>query len=528
MSRNRMILGAVATIITPFALATADLSSICNPAAIPKPSFFGAEIISVTANPVFNSIDHAEVSHPSSPQETDDSVSFCNVTVTYTHPGQQDQISTTVFLPLERWNNRLLGVGGGGFGTRMLGDADLLKAVAGGYAAVATDGGHEVNMESAESWALNSPGNVDLYALNNFAHVTLHEASLIGKAVTTSFYESEPAFSYFAGCSTGGRQAMMLAQRYPTAYDGYLSSCPAINWNKLCIAALWPYVVMNSAESVVPVCILDEFTAAAVEACDGLDGVVDGVIDDYRKCKFDPHAIVGRKVDCDHAQITISSEAADVVERIWAGPRSPDGESLWYGPTHGAELGAVANSHCESETGCTAVPFPIAHEWVKFFLKKDPEYDISSITKEDVYDLLHEAQSWYQSIISTDDPDLSGLKRSGGKMISWHGTVDQLVPVGGTRDYYDRVLALDPDVDVYFRHFEVPGVAHCVGGPGALPVNVLDDLVRWVEKDVAPDSLLGEMVDPKSNKTTQRYIPAYPVLQKVEDTEQEWERKTEL
>ncbi|KAJ5798091.1 Tannase feruloyl esterase [Penicillium pulvis] len=519
MLTHRSLLWAAATILTPFVLATGDLSSSCSSAAISKPVLFGVEILSITANPSFDQSNPPPILHLSSPVQTDALISFCNVTVTYTHPGQEDRITTSVFLPLEGWNNRLLGLGGGGYATRLPGDGDLLKGVAGGYAAVTTDGGHDPSLMTVETWALNSPGNVDLYALNNFAHVSLFETSGIGKAIASSFYKSEPTFSYFAGCSSGGRQAMMLAQRYPTAYDGYLSGCPAMNWNKLNMAEIWSYVAMKTASSPVPACILDKISAAAVEACDGLDGVVDGIIDDYRKCKFSPHETVGQKVDCGNSEGFISSEAADVVQSLWDGPRSANGEFLWYGFTPGSQLTMVANSQCDADNKCTAVPFPLATEWVKFFLKKDPDYDISSITLDDFYDLFHESQHWYQSIIGTDDPNLFGLKRSGGKMITWHGTVDPLIPVGGTSDYYDRVFAMDPKVDEYFRHFEAPGVAHCFGGPGALPKTALDTLVRWVEEDVAPDSLLGEMVDPESNKTTYRDHPAYHLLQREERIE---------
>lgn len=518
---RRSPLWAAATILTPFVLATADLGSTCSSEAISEPVLFGIEILSITANPVFDHLNPPPTLYLSPPLETNILLSLCNVTVTYTHPGQEDRITTTVFLPLKEWNNRLLGLGGGGFATRMPGDGDLLNAVASGYAAVTTDGGHSPSFFIAETWALNSPGNVDLYALNNWAHVSLYETSGIGKAIATSFYESEPKFSYFAGCSTGGRQAMMLAQRYPTAYDGYLSACPAINWNRFIMAELWSYVMMKTASSPVPLCVLEKITAAAVEACDG-------IIDDYRKCTFSPHEIVGQKVNCDGSEMTISSEAADFVQRIWKGPRSVNGEFLWYGFTPGSPLSAVANSQCDSDNKCTAIPFPLAEGWMKFFLKKDPDYDIASITLDDFYDLFHESQNWYQSIIGTDDADLSRLKRSGGKIITWHGTIDHQIPVGGTSDYYDRVLAMDPEVDEYFRHFEAPGVAHCLGGPGALPKTALNTLVRWVEEDVAPDSLPGEMVDPGSNKTTYREHPAYHIMQREAKIEEEWERKTEL
>lgn len=536
MSSPRSPLWAAA-LLTPSVLASADLSSSCSSAAISKPVLFGTEILSITANSVFNQSNPPPVLQLNPLPETDVLFSFCNVTVTYTHPGQGDKIATQVFLPLERWNNRLLGLGGGAFGTRLPSDDNLLNAVASGYAAVNTDGGHDPSLIGVEEWALNSPGNVDLYALNNFAHVALYETSGIGKAIATSFYKTEPKFSYFAGCSTGGRQAMMLAQRYPTAYDGYLSSCPAINFGTFIMAEIWAYVVMKTASSPVPVCVLEKFTAAAIEACDGLDGVIDGVVDDYRKCTFDPFDIVGQKVDCDNSEIVISSDDADVVQRIWGGPRSKDGEFLWYGFTPGSPLTIVANSQCDSDNKCTALPFFLAGEWVKFFLKKDPNYDLSTITREEFYDLFHESQNWYRSIIETDDPDLSGLERSGGKMISWHGNIDELIPMRGTSDYYDRVRALNPRVDEYYRHFEVPGVGHCFGGPGALPKTALDTLIRWVEDNVPPKSLPGEMVDPESNRTTYRDHPAYHILHRGEkaeeekeweEEEEEWKMKTEL
>jgi hypothetical protein len=167
----------------------------------------------------------------------------CEVTVTYTHPGYNDTINTVVWLPSpEDWTGRLLGAGGGGWSAGPETNTTLPWAASEGFVAIATDGGH---VGQDISWSLTSPGNVNWVLLENLASVALDDAATLGKAVTHSYYGKVPSYSYWNGCSQGGRQGYMMAQKYPDQYDGILATAPAIYWNELMMQLFWPQVVMN-------------------------------------------------------------------------------------------------------------------------------------------------------------------------------------------------------------------------------------------------------------------------------------------
>lgn len=220
-----------------------SLTDTCRAAAIPFPLLFGAEIISLSASIVTNySLSLIQIDQHFPLNVT--GLEFCNVSVQYTHPGQGDRINVQVWLPLNQWNGRFMGTGGGGYATE-LGAQSLPYAVSLGYSAVATDGGHVSSLFEPPSWALTSPGNINWALLQDFAAIALDDAATIGKAVTTAYYGSPPRYSYWNGCSTGGRQGLMMAQRYPSQYDGIMASAPAINWASSIVAGYWPQLVMN-------------------------------------------------------------------------------------------------------------------------------------------------------------------------------------------------------------------------------------------------------------------------------------------
>jgi hypothetical protein len=215
----------------------------CTASGIPFPEVFGAEILSLSTSSVTNysiSLVQADAHFPINIT----GLNFCNVSVQYTHPGQNDRINVQVWLPLSQWNGRFMGTGGGGFATG-LGSLSLSYAVSLGYSAVSTDGGHLSDFSGSVTWALTSPGNINWALLQDFAAVALDDAATIGKAVTNAYYGSPPKYSYWNGCSTGGRQGMMMAQRYPSQYDGVLAGAPGINWSRVVPSLYWAQLVMN-------------------------------------------------------------------------------------------------------------------------------------------------------------------------------------------------------------------------------------------------------------------------------------------
>jgi hypothetical protein len=295
-------------------------ATICSTSSIPYPSLFGAEFLSLETTLVQNysrSIHAGLYSNHGAVNVVD--ATFCNVTVSYTHPGQNDTIFVQVWLPApaDTWNGRLQMVGGAGWqgGLTYAAIAGMTAAIGEGYATISTDAGLG-SQATPEEWALLSPGNVNLYLLQDLTATSLNDASIIGKSISNSFYGQPPVYSYFTGCSQGGRQGMMLAQRFPDAFDGIAASAPAINWNNFFIADFWPRFVMNELGEFPPSCEFDAITAAVLSTCDGNDGLVDGIITDPNSCTFDVMSMVGQTINCTNFGTTrqISLAAANIIE----------------------------------------------------------------------------------------------------------------------------------------------------------------------------------------------------------------------
>ncbi|PQE15004.1 tannase feruloyl esterase protein [Rutstroemia sp. NJR-2017a BVV2] len=474
-------------------LSAAGVNATCSSSSIPYPNLTGAQILSLDATPVMNY--SLPRSYPSvtytAPTTNSSSISFCNVTIVYTHPGEGDTIKVQVWLPASSsWNSRFMGTGGGGFATGYF-DSALAPAIAAGYSAASTDGGHDPAVFSAEPWALLSPGNVNLYLLQDFASVALNDMTVLGKAVTESFYGVKPKYSYWNGCSTGGRQGHMMAQRYPTAYDGIHASAPAINWAQMVPATYWPQFVMNQLKVYPSACELNAITAAAVKACDELDGVADGVISAVGLCNFNASSVVGSQATCSNNPTqTVSSGAAAIAQAAWDGSTSSEGAFQWYGLTRNSPLTGLAGTTCDSSNqNCVQAPFQACVDWISAFIKKNTSFPITNMTHKEYDSIFHASVQQYTSIIGTNDPDLSEFRDAGGKMLAVHGLADQLIPTNGTVDYYQKVEKLDPSVRDYYRFYEAPGMGHCSGGSGAVPEDMMAALVKWVEGGDAPETL---------------------------------------
>jgi hypothetical protein len=431
---------------------------------------------------------------------------LCRVTAITTHPPAGDRIRIWIALPMSNWNGRFLGTGGGGF----LGGSPIgvVQPAGMGYAAGATDTGHE---GGSGSFALDAKGRLDWQSIRNNAHVGIHEMTVTGKALTTALYGVAPRFSYFSGCSTGGRQGLMEAQRYPQDYNGIVAGAPAINWNRLHPQQLWGPVIMNAAGNPMPGCKLAAATAAAVVACDAIDGVKDGVIEDPKRCTFDPKTLVGTAAgECG----AFTDADATVVRKLWEGPRREDGSFLWYGLARGADLNALWSSR---GTPLKAQPFPITMEWFRYFLAQDPQLDGSMITRAGYERFWDQSVEQYGAVIGTDNPDLTAFRARGGKAIVWHGWADQLIAAEGTIDYYTRVqqqMSRGKPTSEFVRLFMAPGVAHCAGGTGPGPGGLLESLLAWVEEGKAPETVRAVRRDPAGVVTRSRPLCQYPLVAK--------------
>ncbi|KAI6903988.1 tannase and feruloyl esterase [Hortaea werneckii] len=464
------------TILTISLCLALPISAVnCTASSIARPSVFGAEILNITASriPAFGNIPGNDV---------------CSFTVTITHPGTGDRVNNYISVPLQGWNGRFQGIGGGGYAAGTLSDAAPQTAL--GYSTGATDAGHDTSsaaVDDASPWALLSEGNVDQNLLLNFARRSLHDMTIIGKAISEEFYGKTVDFSYWNGCSTGGREGLAIAQYYPSDYDGIIANAPAIQWNDFTPAQQWPYTVQNN-EGYAP--SPSEFQAAvtaAIAACDGLDGFLDGIISAPALCDFTAQRLVGSDLTCSGAaNCTFSQQAADVIDKIWQGPRTPEGEFLWYGLPKGANFSAFAPNLANSSE---PQPFLISDSWFRGFLAKDLNFSTANISYTEFTDFFLQGHLQYDSIIGDASPDLRPFKEHGGKMITWQGLADQLIMPQGTQLYYEKIQKLDSSVHDFYRQFYSPGVGHCGGGIGVTPTHQLEQLRAWVENGTAPDLL---------------------------------------
>jgi hypothetical protein len=495
--------------------------------ALPTPNVPGLEILSMKGTVQYN----ASTTIPYT-SVVISGLEICNVTVVLTHPGENDTVGIAVWLPLSGWNGRFQyvcnisklpillqsrteltsfrGTGGGGFSVGH-GDGMLGPAIQQGYAAASTDGGifSSDNDFGLATHDLLPDRSLNYPLLVNFGSRSIHDMTVVGKIVTESYFGRAADFAYFNGCSNGGREGMGEAQLWPEDYDGIMAGAPAINFGKLAAGPLmWPYVVMQN-EVVPSTCIFDTFINATIELCDGLDGVKDGIIANVEACHFDPFSIVGKMVDCPDKEKTITRDQANVWNKILGGMKAPDGTFLWYGWNQGTPIStpihAVVDTTTFTNGTSAAAPYPLPDNWIKIILERNASFDTSHITYEQLTDYFYETNRVYGPLLSLNDPDLSKFRDSGGKLITWHGLADNVLPPKGTIDYRQKVDALlggPAAIDEFYRLFFAPGVGHCGAGYGPVPVDPLGALVSWVENGTAPETLASEFMDSEGDVVT--------------------------
>ncbi|RAH70006.1 feruloyl esterase [Aspergillus aculeatinus CBS 121060] len=470
-----------------------------------------------------------EVHNYQSPYTQGKKLDFCDVTVTLTHANESDLVQLSVWLPFpSAWNGRFLATGGGGLATGYIGYAQP-AAVIQGYAAAATEGGLTLNGTidpQTGQWGLRTDGTLNTALLTNYAHRSVHDLAVLGKALTTAFYGTAPRFSYWHGCSTGGRQGFVAAALYPADYDGILAASPGIHLPELFAWLFWPPALMLNASSASsppppppppPQCVFSAFQRSIIEACDALDGAADGLISGSGDCPFDASGLVNTTIPCaeTNTSVTITEQHATLVQAILDGPVDPaTGDTLWYGLPPGASFRGTADTitttttnetHPTTATTTTTTtrinPFLPAVSWLRNFLLKSPTYNISTLTIPQFVDAVHASREQFGDLLSKEQLGLEGFQQAGGKLLAWHGLADEIVPPAGTVKYREMVgeafSEQNVEVEDFFRLFLAPGAGHCGGnlgvGYGPVPVDALGALVRWVEDAVEPETLFAEV-----------------------------------
>jgi feruloyl esterase len=441
---------------------------------------------------------------------------FCRVAVV-AKPSPDSEIKIEVWMPAEHWNGKFQGLGNGGFA----GDIDhRLMAIAldRGYATAATDTGHAGSPIDAR-WALNHPEKVI-----DFGYRGIHEMTRVAKTVVHEYYGENPTHSYFGACSNGGRQGLMEAQRYPEDYDGILAGAPANFWSHLVTGALWDAQALTSnPASYIPADKLPAIAAAVNAACDGKDGVKDGVINDPRECHFDPATLLCKAGESDKC---LTEPQVIALKKLYAGAHDSQSKLIYPGFLPGAELG---------EQGWTLwiigpAPGKALLDAFDYGYFADMVYDKPDWNYKDANldQAVKAADDKTAKVLNATDPNLKTFASRGGKLILYHGWNDPAISALNSISYYDGVVSAlgQNTTDSFMRLYIVPGMQHCgdgpgadsFGQPGARPApdpqhNVQLVLEQWVEKNTAPSSLVASKYSgeyPSLDRKMSRPLCPYP------------------
>ncbi len=435
---------------------------------------------------------------------------FCRVAAT-----SRPAVRFEVWLPLSGWNQKFQGVGNGANAGSIGYDA-MATALRRGYAVAGTDTGHATTNGRDASWALGRP---DL--LEDFAHRALHVTTVHAKAIVQEFYRRAAAKSYYVGCSTGGRQGLMEAQRYPEDYDGIIAGAPAANWTHFQTGGhLWAVIATNKdPESYVPSSKLPIIERAVNAACDMKDGLADGILTDPRQCAFDAKALV-----CAAGQdeaTCLTPKQATAVNNIWSGVRNSRGELVYPPYMRGAESAGGWANYTTGTKPMSGNHWEQAENTLKYMVFENPKWDFRTFDYDRDVAL---ADKKLGALMNAFDPDLSRLRARGGKLLLYHGWNDPSISPVNTVNYFESAVATwraqenrpassDAPPD-FIRLFMVPGMLHCSGGPGADTFDELTALERWVEQGVAPDVIAAshrtkDVVDFERPLCAYPKVPAY-------------------
>ena len=394
---------------------------------------------------------------------------FCRVAATLT-PSSDSDIKIEVWLPTSGWNGKLQAVGNGAW-TGSIAYPAMAEGLRRGYATTSTDTGH---VGGSASFGMGHPEKV-----TDFAYRSEHEMTVTAKAIINKFYGNAPKFSYWTGCSAGGRQAMKAAQMFPNDFDGIIAGSPGLDWSGRTAQAVRIAQALQKEEARITPAKAQVLHSAVVAACDALDGVKDGLIENPIACKFDPAVLVckgGEEPAC------LTQAQADTAKLIYSPIVDAKTKREIPGLAPGSELGWTDMGWSQSARATGLDHF-------RYLIFADPQWDVQKFNVATDVARLTEGVSGDVDARSTN---LKPFFDRGGKLIQYHGWSDpQITPLASTM-YYDRVVAANggrSKVHSSYRLFMAPGMAHCGGGEGPNDFDELTALEQWVENGKAPDMI---------------------------------------
>jgi feruloyl esterase len=385
-------------------------------------------------------------------------------------PSSDSNINVEIWLPTaETWNGKFEAVGNGGWAGSIQGFANMQTALRAGYATAGGDTGHNAADGQNGAFALGHPEKVV-----DFGYRAIHEMAVQSKEFIKAFYGMSEKLSYFNGCSTGGRQALMTAQRYPEDFDAILAGAPANNQVYLHAADMSrmadiyknPAGFLTEAKQAL-------LAQAVLNACDALDGIKDNLVSNPLACKFDPGALLCKNGDADTC---LTAPQVETAKRIHAPAKKADGELVFPGYAYGGET-----SYAVARGGTT--PGALQMDTFRYLGHQDPNWDWKTFDLDKDIALANKNAGF----INATETDLGKFKARGGKLLLYHGWADPAIPAENTVNYYQSVLArMGKGQDDWLRLYMVPGMGHCGGGTGPNQVDWFGTLEKWKEGNVTP------------------------------------------
>jgi feruloyl esterase len=436
---------------------------------------------------------------------------FCRVEGVI-RPSTDSEIQFEVWAPVEGWNGKYLGLGNGGFAGSIV-YPSMAEALRAGYATSSTDTGHK-GTSTEFKWAQGHPEK-----LIDYGYRAIHEVAAQSKTIILALSGRSPAKSYFSSCSNGGRQGLMEAQRFPEDYDGIIAGAPSLDPTKIGAGYAWNLQALEvTPGSYIPASKLPAIESAVLDACDARDGVSDGVLDDPRKCSFDPRVLLCKSADSDGC---LTEPQVSALQKVYAGPIDSSGRRVEEGFLPGGEAGQTGwRAWITGAAPGTSLQFA-------FSMALADAYSVDIKT----YNFDKDPQKWEELLgmtLNAVNPDLRAFNARGGKLILFHGWSDAAIPPTGTIRYYESVgSTVGAEVAQRFvRLYMIPGMQHCGGGAGPnafdpVPTSELSPnrsmfraLERWTEQTITPESIIGTRYttpgNPASGLLRTRPLCPYP------------------
>lgn len=526
----------------------ATLEDVCTTsyvqAALPADGFYQGITVdssSVAVMPVTNASVSDQDWYP------DAVFDYCDVTFAYSHTGRDDQVLVRYWLPApEKFQNRYLSTGGGGFAINS-GNMSLPGGIIYGAVAGATDGGFgsfDTNFDVV--WLIEN-GTANYESLYMFGYEAIHELSVVGKQFTRQFFnisENDKLYSYYQGCSEGGRDGWSQVQRFADEWDGAVTGAPAFRFAFQQIQHMYSNVVSQTLGYVPPPCELQKIVNETIAACDPLDGKTDGVVarSDLCKMHFNISSLIGKPYSCAASAAsdvpfptpaypaqngTISAQGVEVASEIIKGLRDSKGRQVYFSYQPAASFSDAVPQY--NSTSDSWEPYVITYgaEFVTRYLELvnvSTLPNLDGVTYDTLKDWIYQGWQKYEDTLQTTWPDLTAFQEAGGKVLHLHGESDSSIPPASSVRYHESVRSIMyPDLSFndssaaladWYRFFLVPGAEHCAANSlqpnGPWPQTTLQTLIDWVEKDIAPDTLNGTVLQGEHAGESQQ-ICAWPL-----------------